>query len=114
MSSVLLLLPLVLFMAVQGAVVFGTARLGLQLLKVSHWVAKVTAMSISYVAWIAFTITAYALPGGDFGLMDGFGLVLFLCFTALISSFVYLLIWILRAPEDKQEPQDEVLIEPWS
>jgi hypothetical protein len=25
--------------------------------------------------------------------MDGFGLVLFLCVTALVSSFVYLVLW---------------------
>jgi hypothetical protein len=50
-------------------------------------------MAVSYAGWVAATIVGYALIGGDGGLMDGFGMVLFLCFTALISSLVYLLLW---------------------
>jgi hypothetical protein len=50
-------------------------------------------MAVSYVAWITLTISGYALLGGDGGLMDGFGMVLVLCFTALVSTFIYLVIW---------------------
>ncbi|HKQ44747.1 MAG TPA: hypothetical protein VJS47_05070 [Rhizomicrobium sp.] len=114
MIGVLFWVPLLLFMAIQGAVVFATARWSLRFLKVSHWFGKITAMSISYTAWIVFTIAGYTVLGGEGGLMDGFGLVLFLCFTAMISSFVYLVAWILRASQNGQEPEDEALIEPWS
>jgi phage shock protein PspC (stress-responsive transcriptional regulator) len=31
--------------------------------------------------------------GGDGGLMDGFGLILILCFTASISALIYLIAW---------------------
>jgi hypothetical protein len=81
------------FAVAQGAAVFGTAYLGLRILRTSHWFGKAVAISVSYAAWVALTITGYALLRGDFGLMDGFGFVLFLCFTALISSAGYWLAW---------------------
>jgi len=87
------ILLLLLFVVAQGAVIFGTAKVGLRLLKFSRRPAKITAMLASYVLWIVFTIGIYAAMGGDGGLMDGFGLVLVLCCTYLISSFAYLLFW---------------------
>jgi hypothetical protein len=86
-------LGLAVFMVAQGAAVFGTAFLGLRVLKSSHWLAKAAAISLSYAAWVAFTITGYALLGGRGGLMTGFGFVLFLCFTALISSAGFWFVW---------------------
>ena len=83
----------VLLAAAQGAAIFATAYLGLRLLKASRKLAKAAAMTVSYAGWVAFTIIGYALLGGDGGLMDGFGLVLVLCFTAMVSSFVYLVAW---------------------
>lgn len=53
-------------------------------------------MAMSYLGWVVFTIGGFGLLGGG-GLMEGFGLVLFLCFTALISSFAYWLGWTLLA-----------------
>lgn len=76
---------IILFMIAQGAAVFTTAQLGLRLMRTSHWLAKAAAMVFSYLGWVGFTIAGYALIGGESGLMDGLGLVLFLCFTALVS-----------------------------
>jgi hypothetical protein len=87
---------IILFSIAQGAAIFGTAYLALRLLKTAHRFSKVAAMSVSYAAWVALTIAGYTLLGGEGGLMDGFGLVIFLCLTALISSLVYLLMWMLR------------------
>lgn len=89
-------IDLILFSIAQGAAIFGTAYLALRLLKTARWFSKVAAISISHVAWVAFTISGYTLLGGEGGLMDGLGLVIFLCLTALISSLVYLLVWMLR------------------
>jgi len=94
--SLFAILLLLLFVAAQGAVIYETARVVLHLLKLSQRPAKIAAMLASYVLWIAFTIGIYAVMGGDGGLMDGFGLVLVLCCTALISSFAYLLFWTMR------------------
>ena len=87
-----------MFVAAQGAAVFGTAYLVLRLLKTSHWLAKFFAMLGSYVAWITFTVAGYLMLGGDFGMMDGGLFVFALCLTALISSFAYLLAWTLWGP----------------
>jgi hypothetical protein len=82
-----------LFIIAQGAAVFGTAWIGTRLIGTSSRLAKAAAMALSYVGWAAFTLAAYACFGGDAGFFDGFGLILFLCFTALISSLVYGLAW---------------------
>ena len=94
--SVVGIFLLMLFVIVQGAVVFGTAYLSLRLLKVSRRSAKIAAMVTSYTLWVAITISGYTVLDGDGGLMDGFGLVLSLCFTALVSSFIYLVVWTTR------------------
>ena len=101
MSAILGIMLLAFFMIAQGAVVFGTAFLALRLLKSSHWLAKAAAMTLSYVAWIILTITGYSLLGGEGGLMDGFGMALMLCFTALISSVVYGIVWMVRGSPDR-------------
>ncbi len=85
----------IVFVLAQGAAVFSTAFLALRILGNSHPLAKVVAMGFSYLAWSGCTVAGYALSGGDGGLMDGFGLVLLLCFTALLSSVFYCLIWAL-------------------
>lgn len=110
--SILLSMPILVFMAAQGAVIFLTARWVLQSLRLSHWAWKIAAMMISTIAWIAFTITTYILLGGDAGLMDGFGFVLILCFMAMISAFVYLLFWL--ACPSRNEPREDMGIEPWA
>lgn len=69
-------------------------------------------MTGSYLSWIAFTIGAYLLLGGEGGLMDGFLLVLYLCFTAMISSLVFLIGWLFYPSRNPVE--EEVLIEPWA
>ena len=96
MIFILTLLFYLLFVAAQGAVIFGTAFLALRLLKTSHWMAKGAAMIASYALWSTFTIVGYFLLGGDGGLMDGFGMIVGLCITALISSIVYLVVWTVR------------------
>jgi multidrug transporter EmrE-like cation transporter len=87
------LILIVSFAAAQGFAVLLTAAFGLHLLKRSSSLAKFVSMALSYAGWVTFTIVGYSLLGGEGGLMDGFGLVLFLCFTALISSFLYLVAW---------------------
>jgi len=94
---------ILVFMAAQGGVVFGTAYLALRLFKTSHWLSKLFAMAISYAGWVTFTIAGYSLLGGGGGLMDGFGMVLMLCFFALISSLVYLVVWTVKG---SREPVD--------
>ncbi|WP_257543567.1 hypothetical protein [Sphingopyxis sp. DBS4] len=91
--GVITVLLLLLFPIAQGAVIFGTAYLWLRMLETSSRSAKASAMAVSYAVWIAVTIGGYTMLGGEGGLMDGFGLVLILCFTALLSSFVYLVLW---------------------
>jgi hypothetical protein len=82
------------FVVAQGAVVFVTAYLGLRGIGNSHWLAKLAAMSLSYLAWIIFTVGGYSLAGGDGSFMKGFAVVLGLCFTALVSSLGFLLVWL--------------------
>jgi hypothetical protein len=98
-GSLLGVLFLLAFMAAQGGVIFATAYLVLRLLKTSHWMAKGAAMIASYVLWSVLTISGYFLIGGDGGLMDGFGMILGLCITALFSSIVYLAIWTIKGRE---------------
>lgn len=91
------LIGLLLFAAVQGAVVFATAFVANRIVGADTRAAKAVTMTASYVGWVAITIGGYAALGGDGGLMDGFGFVLVLCFTALISSGGYLIAWTSRA-----------------
>jgi hypothetical protein len=83
------------FAAAQGGAVFATAWWGLRRLGTDHWLAKAAAMAVSYAAWIAFTLLLYTLMGGQGGYMDGFALLLSLCWTALVSSGLYLAAWLL-------------------
>jgi len=96
MIGVIGILLLFFFVAAQGATIVGSAWLVLRLLHTSRRGAKMAAVAASYAAWTGFTVTGYAMLGGDGGLMDGFGLVLLLCLTALVSSFIFLVIWVLR------------------
>lgn len=102
--SVFLLLALILFAALQGAVIFVTARFGLRLMRSSRWFEKVIAMMLSYFGWTILTLAGYMLLGGEGGLLDGFGFVLILCLTALVSSSVYSAIWVLCPSKDAGEP----------
>ena len=88
-------LGFVLFIAAQGAVIFATALAALRILRADVRLARLPAMVVSYGAWIVATITGYGLLGGEGGLMDGFGLVIMLCFTALISTLIYTVLWML-------------------
>jgi hypothetical protein len=92
-----LLVPslMLMVMALQGGAVFGTATLALKLLKTTHWLAKITAMAASWLAWIAFTIGGYLYTGDSGGVMEGGAMVLLLCLACLISSLVYLVAWML-------------------
>ena len=46
--------------------------------------------------------------------MDGFGLVIVCFFSAMISSFVYLLIWLFYPSKTVQPPSEEMAVEPWA
>lgn len=87
-------LAVLAFAAAQGGVVFATAWLVLRIAGNSHPVAKLMAMALSLAAWLAITVGAYVLMGGEGGLMDGFAMILVLCFTASVSSVVYLIGWL--------------------
>ena len=101
-----------LFLAAQGGVVFLTARHLLCALNIPRWPGKIAAVVISYIAWTAFTITAYTLGGGENGMMDGGLFVLMLCFSAMISSLLYLLIWLFIPSANTPDPEDWIMIEP--
>lgn len=92
--TVFAVLVVVDFAAAQGAAVFATAWLALRVLKRSGILEKALAMSLSCVAWLAATLSAYVLLGGDGGMMDGFAIVLSLCTTCIISSTLYAVGWI--------------------
>lgn len=83
-----------IFFAVQGLAVLVTAAIAVKLLRIDHWSVKIAAMLVSYLAWIAFTLSGYAVLGGEGGLMDGFGMMLMLCFTALLSSAFWTAAWL--------------------
>ncbi len=82
------------FVAAQGGVVFLTAWLFRRSVRVTSWWSKPIFMMLAYCAWIMTTVFGYFLMGGEGGLMDGFGMVLGLCFSALISSIAYGLAWL--------------------
>ena len=82
------------FVGAQGAIIVSTAGIALQRMGKSHWLTRILACVVSYIAWIAITIIGYILLGGEGGLMDGFGAVLDLCFTALVSTLIMGTIWI--------------------
>ena len=88
---------LISFVAAQGAVVFATAYVGLNVVRKSGWPAKIAAMAISYVAWISLTVGGYGLLGGDGGMMDGLLALLAVCLTATVSSTASTLAWLLFA-----------------
>jgi hypothetical protein len=82
------------FAAAQGVVVFVTAWLALKFFKLqSNW-WKPTLMAISWIFWITFTLVGYFALGGEGGFMDGMGMVLMLCMTCLVSTFVYTIVWV--------------------
>ncbi|NEX91916.1 hypothetical protein [Caulobacter sp. 17J65-9] len=94
MYGILALAFILVFVAAQGAVIFATALLALRLLKTWHWLAKIVAMLVAYLAWTVATIGAYFAAGGEGGLMDGGAILLQACFTALVSTLGYLALWI--------------------
>lgn len=80
-----------LFAILQGAVIFTTAYIICKAIG-NVW-SKFSFMAVSYCGWVLVTIVGYSSLGGDGGLFDGFGMVLVLCFTALLSSIGYLALW---------------------
>lgn len=86
---------LIAISSVQGLVVFGSAYAMWRWRNFSNGLIKAPLMLVSWLAWSILTIAGYAALGGDGGLMDGFGLVLILCITALLGSLLFLLGWLL-------------------
>ncbi|MBB4615523.1 hypothetical protein [Novosphingobium taihuense] len=86
---------LILIASVQGLVVFGSAYALWHWRGFSNVWLKAPLMLMSWLGWCILTIAGYAALGGDGGLMDGFGLVLILCITALLGSLLFLLGWVL-------------------
>ncbi|MFN3456040.1 MAG: hypothetical protein ACK4Z8_00515 [Novosphingobium sp.] len=80
---------------VQGLVIFGSAYAIWNWRNFRNGWLKAPLVILSWLAWCALTIAGYAALGGDGGLMDGFGLVLFLCITALLGSLIFLVGWVL-------------------
>ena len=89
------LMLVLLFAAAQGGVVVVTAFALSDLFGPRTALTKIASVCLSYAGWVGVTIGGYALLVGEGGLMDGFGLLLFLCFTALVSSALYLVGWLL-------------------
>lgn len=86
---------LIVIASVQGLVVFGSAYALWNWRNFSNGWLKAPLILLSWLAWCILTIAGYAALGGDGGLMDGFGLVLILCITALLGSLLFLLGWLL-------------------
>lgn len=86
---------LIVIASVQGLVVFGSSYAMWHWRNFSNGWIKAPLMLLSWLAWSILTIAGYAALGGDGGLMDGFGLVLILCITALLGSLLFLLGWLL-------------------
>ena len=107
MSGALLVLAATLvFVAAQGGAIFATAFLALRFLQADQPAARLPAMLVSYAAWVLATVIGYMMLGGEGGLMDGFGMVLMLCFTALISTFVYSAVWALAPVFNRDATND--------
>lgn len=87
-----------LIMAVQGGVVFATARFIRRQAEGQSWQSKVGAMIASYLGWVTLTMGGVLLLGVVGGLTEGLILVLFLWFTATIASLIYLVVWLFRRP----------------
>jgi hypothetical protein len=67
-----------------------TAWLLAQMLGVNKNAAKIGCMALSYVAWVAFTWALFAwVLKPDVYLIPAMGTM-----TALVSSFVYLIAWV--------------------
>lgn len=91
------LLMLIPFMALQGIATFATAFLASRVLRIGNTVlSRLMLMTMSWIAWIVFTIGGYAMLGGEGGFMDGFGLVWVLCLMSTIPTTVFATIWALR------------------
>ena len=92
MATVVFSLISFAFVAAQGGTIFLTAWIIKRQFKlINAW--KPVLMLASYLFWTLGTVVAYTALGGGGGLFEGFGLLLTLFFTALISAFVYAVIW---------------------
>ena len=94
MSVVVGLLIWLLFLAAQGGVIFATAFFCLKKFGWTHWFAKCAAMTVSWFLWVVITFVGYFMLGGDGGFMDGAGMIMMLCFSALISTVIFSVGWI--------------------
>lgn len=86
---------MLLFALAQGGVVLVTAFALSDLFGPRNALTKIASVCLSYAGWVCVTVGGYLLLGGGGGLMEGFGLLMFLCFTALVSSGLYLAGWLL-------------------
>lgn len=91
--AVVIILGLLSFVAMQGAIIFLTALLLRKAVVRREKCSKRRAMFLSYCAWVIVTMSSYAILVGDMGLFDGLGGVLFACLTALPSAVFYLWLW---------------------
>ena len=84
------------FWSAQGAVVFAGAYAGLSLSGRSGALAKLGAMTVSYLAWMLATALIYGRlgEGAPLAVADGAFLVA-LFMTAFASAAVWLLVWLL-------------------
>lgn len=104
--ELIVIFGLLFFVLLQGAAIFATA-FGVAYffgLKSAWW--KPILMLASWFGWAALTITGYLATGGDGGLMDGFGMILTLCFTALISALVFTAGWCLIGSQEDSSSAD--------
>jgi hypothetical protein len=84
---------LLLFAAAQVGVIFLTAWLAWRYFKLVSGLWKPLLMFVSWLAWCVLTLAGYGALGGDGGFMDGMGMMLALCLSALVSTAVYCVIW---------------------
>lgn len=94
MFSVVFLAFLGLFIAIQGGLIFATAYAGLRFTGRSGTPAKIAAMVLSGLVWLAVALVAYELLGGSGGIVESFGALLFSIGTVAPSALLYLIAWI--------------------
>ena len=85
------ILMVAVFVALQAGLVFGTAWLGVWLLR--GRLGKAAAMWVACGAWIVLMVAGYMLLGGENTFKDGYGLIASLCLATAACSFLILRRW---------------------
>ena len=93
MTGAFVVIALILFdLAMQGAIIFVTAYLLRKSARKRASLSKGRAILFSFCFW-AFVMASLVVFDSDMGWLDGLGVVLVTCLTALAGVAVYLWFW---------------------